>query len=273
MIDEEYGQDDAGIAKAFASMILRLAAEKEAAEQALAALARTIEQQAERVGTLAARIDELSRQGQEQAAMAQVAAELRRAVERHEEHVSQLAARVETLSRREEEGLPGTAQDRSLLHDDEIQGLLHSMKASLATARSAHPALRTTDRHRYVEYQQLIHRVRGVVRGALPAEATVVVVSRGDDALLTLDGRTAWHFPRDESGVYAGCYPADSAAAIAHLEGLRARGGQFLLFPATSLWWLDHYTELAQHLDDTYRPVVRQEDTCVIYDLRQDGGA
>jgi ABC-type transporter Mla subunit MlaD len=235
----------------------------------MAALAQTVEQQAERVRELAARIDALSRQGQGQEAVDQITAELRRAVERQGEQMSQLAAQVETLSRREGDGLSNAAQDRSR-HDDEVQGLLRHLQSSLATARSAHPALRTTDRHHYVEYQQLIHRIRGVVRAALPEEATVVVVSRGDDALLALDGRTAWHFPQNESGVYAGYYPADSAAAIAHLEELRARGGQFLLFPATSLWWLDHYAEFAQYLDDTYRRVVRQEDTCVIYDLRRD---
>jgi SAM-dependent methyltransferase len=247
--------------------VRRLAAEKGAAEQALAALAQTVEQQAERVRELAARIDELSRGGQERGEAAQIGAELRVAVERQGEQMSQLVARVEALSRHQTDGQRGAAQDRSW-HDDEVQGLLRSLQSSLATARSAHPALRTTDRHHYVEYQQLIHRIRGIVCAALPDEATVVVVSRGDDALLALDGRMAWHFPQDESGVYAGYYPADSAAAIAHLEALRARGGQFLLFPATSLWWLDHYTELAQYLDDTYRRVVRHEDTCVIYDLR-----
>ena len=40
------------------------------------------------------------------------------------------------------------------------------------------------------------HQVREAVRSAIPADATVLVVSRGDEELLKLDGRTAWHFPR-----------------------------------------------------------------------------
>jgi hypothetical protein len=105
------------------------------------------------------------------------------------------------------------------------------------------------------------------VDSALPQQATVIVVSRGDERLLDLAGRRAWHFPQEAGGVYAGHHPGDSAEAIAHLEELRARGGEFLLFPATGLWWLDHYGELAEHLDRAARPIVREDGTCVIYDL------
>lgn len=122
---------------------------------------------------------------------------------------------------------------------------------------------------RYWDYQQLGGRIRSVVRQALPAGATLLVVSKGDDALLPADGCQAWHFPQTEDGVYAGHYPADSAEAIAHLEALRARGGEFLLFPATALWWLDHYPELGDHLEHRYRRVVQQDDTCLIYSLRE----
>jgi len=103
----------------------------------------------------------------------------------------------------------------------------------------------------------------------LPHDATVIVVSKGDSELLKLDGRRAWHFPQTESGVYAGHYPADSAAAIAHLEVLRAKGGGFLLFPSTASWWLDHYAEFGQHLERHYPVVVRQKDMCVIYALHE----
>ena len=45
----------------------------------------------------------------------------------------------------------------------------------------------------------------------MPLEATVMVVSKGDDELLKLGGRRALHFPQNEAGEYAGHYPADSA--------------------------------------------------------------
>jgi len=33
------------------------------------------------------------------------------------------------------------------------------------------------------------------------------------------------------------------------------------------MWWLDHYRGLAEHLEQRYEAVVREEDTCVIFAL------
>jgi len=111
--------------------------------------------------------------------------------------------------------------------------------------------------------------LRKVLHASLPLDATVIVVSKGDDELLQLGGRKAWHFPQDEHGGYAGYYPADSAEAIAHLEALRVKGGDFLLFPHLAFWWLDHYVDFKKHLESRYRQVVRNEDTCLIFALRE----
>ena len=83
--------------------------------------------------------------------------------------------------------------------------------------------------------RELIQRIREVVDTTLPSNAKVIVVSRGDSDLLNLGGRQAWHFPQTEDGVYAGYYPADCTEAIAHLEVLRAKGGNFLFFPSPAL--------------------------------------
>jgi len=48
---------------------------------------------------------------------------------------------------------------------------------------------------------------------------------------------------------------------------MRAAGGQFIVFPRTGMWWLDHYQGLAEHLEQRYATVVRDEDTCVIFAL------
>src|SRR5262245_32648690 len=122
--------------------------------------------------------------------------------------------------------------------------------------------------NRPVSYQELIPRFRESVRNVLPPNATAVVVSKGDAELLKLDGRRTWHFPQDEDGVYAGYYPADSAAAIAHLEALRAGGSDFLLFPNTAFWWLAHYAEFRQHLDARYRRIW-DDGHCIIYQLTE----
>jgi GT2 family glycosyltransferase len=123
-------------------------------------------------------------------------------------------------------------------------------------------------RRRSREHEELIGRVRGVVARATPAGATVAVVSRGDDELVELDGRRGWHFPQNADGVYAGHHPADSAAAIASLEALRARGADYLLFPRTAYWWLDYYTAFKQHLDRSYPVVSHGEDDAVVFALR-----
>src|SRR5262249_15676275 len=72
-----------------------------------------------------------------------------------------------------------------------------------------------------LSYQIFLKDWRSLVENHTPEGARLAVVSKGDDELLELHNREAWHFPRAESGgAYAGCYPADSAEAIAHLEVL-----------------------------------------------------
>ncbi len=105
--------------------------------------------------------------------------------------------------------------------------------------------------------------------GVVPVDATVLVVSKGDDDLLDL-GRRAWHFPQGEDGGYAGYHPADAEVCIAEMERLRARGADFLLLPSTVLWWLEYYAAFGDHLRTRYEPLVREEDTCALFDLRPD---
>jgi hypothetical protein len=115
----------------------------------------------------------------------------------------------------------------------------------------------------------LAERVREAVRAATACDATILVISKGDEELVSLSGREGWHFPRDEHGHYAGNYPADSAQAISHLESLRTLGADYLLIPEPSFWWLDYYSEFARHLGQNYRRVPGWEGTCVLYDLNK----
>lgn len=124
-------------------------------------------------------------------------------------------------------------------------------------------------------YQDVVARIRDVVRNALPQDAKVLVVSRGDDELLKLDGRPALHFPQADSGGYAGHHPADSADAIAQLDALRGDGGEYLLLPSSAYWWLDRYPEFGRYLEDRYTKVVSREDACLVFALEPppaDGG-
>ena len=120
-----------------------------------------------------------------------------------------------------------------------------------------------------VQYELLVLRVRTTVEAALPPGAIALVVSKGDERLVTFNGRTGWHFLRNDKGLYAGHHPADSAAAIKALETMRAAGAAYLVFPQVALWWLDHYTGLRDHLDRHARVVVRDDRTAVIYALNR----
>jgi glycosyltransferase involved in cell wall biosynthesis len=202
------------------------------------------------------------------------AAELMRFVfeNRGEAEARGRAARRDLEADYSEERLAGLIQHRLTLirSRNRFSALKQALRAPVRNLDSFladfRDVSRYVPRHR-LRYERLLGRVREVVGAAMPPDATVIVVSRGDDDLLQLDGRRAWHFPQTEGGVYAGHNPADSAEAIAHLEALRAKGGQFLLLPATALWWLDHYREFRQHLERHYAVLVRREDTCVIFAL------
>jgi hypothetical protein len=107
-----------------------------------------------------------------------------------------------------------------------------------------------------------------MVSATIPIGSTVAVISRGDDRLVDLIGRTAWHFPRAKSGVYAGHHPADSAEAISHLDQLRAAGAEFLVIPAASFWWMDYYAEFRAHLTTACHCIGFQENTAAVFALR-----
>jgi GT2 family glycosyltransferase len=122
------------------------------------------------------------------------------------------------------------------------------------------------DRRSTDEYQELQEHVRSTLSTALPEGARVIVVSRGDEELVRLDGRRGLHFPQEADGVYAGHYPSDSGEAIAQLEALRLEGGDYFALPRTGFWWLDHYEGFRDHLE-THYPRVVSDESCVVFAL------
>lgn len=217
---------------------------------------------------------QLARAEAERDALAEREAELLRALAAREEQLNALATRVQFLESREEDL-------RALLlaaHEQLMDGAAATSESAPAGGEDACCAAALPGGNGRVDghasrwsglagYRQVVEQVRRTVgRAALPG-STVLVVSRGDEDLVKLDGLVGWHFPRAESGVYAGHYPADSAAAIDHLEALRARGARYLVFPLTAMWWLEHYAELAQYLAARYMRVGGNDDACVVYKL------
>jgi GT2 family glycosyltransferase len=113
-------------------------------------------------------------------------------------------------------------------------------------------------------YQALVQRFRRLVCETVPADATVLVISKGDAQLLNLEGRRAWHFPQSENGAYAGHHPANDDECLAELERLRAKGATYLAIPAPAMWWLEHYRRFAQYLQTQCRMVLSTPDGAVL---------
>jgi len=119
---------------------------------------------------------------------------------------------------------------------------------------------------RRIRYQQLVDRIRDTIRRTVSGDSSVVVISKGDDDLLRLGSVHASHFPQTDNGIYAGYHPADSAAAIDHLEMVRAQGAEYLVVPSTAYWWFSHYTGFREYLETRYQTIVTNKD-CSIYNL------
>jgi hypothetical protein len=117
------------------------------------------------------------------------------------------------------------------------------------------------------EWDASLGRIAGDLRRNLPEEAVVAAAAKWDPTLLRLAGRRGRNFP-DRRLLPSG-YPANGSAAVEHLETLRAEGVSHLVVPAAYSWWLEHYTELAEHLDGRYRTQAQSADY-VAFDLRHD---
>src|SRR4051794_31472684 len=107
-------------------------------------------------------------------------------------------------------GEPGRRTDRvdgagvaGLVADAErLQLDIHAFQVAVAGALSEIEAGGTPVRRPFVPgarlaYLDLKRRIAPVVEATVPPGATMVVVSRGDNSLLELEGRTGWHFPRE----------------------------------------------------------------------------
>ncbi len=102
-------------------------------------------------------------------------------------------------------------------------------------------------------------RLRAIVDILIPEGARVLVDQpgrRSAPAARSAARRSTSRSP--PTGLYAGHHPADGAEAVAHLEEPAADAGvDYLVLPATSLWWLDHYPELREALDEDAELVCR----------------
>jgi GT2 family glycosyltransferase len=166
--------------------------------------------------------------------------------------------------------------DSVLRSEDWIQAKLYDLNLSLATLVRAQPPAASEAQAASIApppadpaYYDCVRRIRETVRRALPRDATVVVVSKGDEGLLDLYGRRGWHFPQASNGEYLWYYLPDGPPVVAQLETLRMQGAQYLLFPKPAFWWLDRYPEFTSHLRNHYPVIVEDEKACLIFAIEE----
>jgi hypothetical protein len=149
---------------------------------------------------------------------------------------------------------------------------IQDLQAAVAGTSAPKSGLQPFEPSPRLTHRRLAVKVRDAVAAAVPADAVVAVISKGDEELIRLPGgRRGCHFPQREDGTFAGHYPANGREAVAQLEELRASGTEFLVIPESSHWWLDHYDELRKHLAGEYREAARENGVCVVFDLRVRG--
>jgi glycosyltransferase involved in cell wall biosynthesis len=186
------------------------------------------------------------------------------------EHAAELLRYISShLTEAQERGETAQQEIETNFSEDRIAALIRQRLEAIAIRRNWGD-LQGKAWAAFFDYQRLASRLREVVGKCIPPGATVLVVSKGDDELLQLDGRMGRHFPQTENGLYLGYHPADSYAAIQQLENLRAEGSRYMLIPNVSFWWLEYYKDFREYLDECYRRIW-SDDSCIIYDLDRTG--
>jgi GT2 family glycosyltransferase len=193
-------------------------------------------------------------------------AELLREVVRLTAHVAELELGEAPRGRRSPDAVRRSPADAgAILADvDELEMRVLELQHRLAAAVNGTGS--AFEPSEILGYRKLLAGIQAMVDESVPRGATVIVISRGDDEALELGDRRGWHFPQEPDGSYAGSYPLDSDDAVAQLERLRERGGEYLLVPGTSAWWLDHYEGFARHLHERYHRLAENDD-CELYAL------
>ena len=132
------------------------------------------------------------------------------------------------------------------------------------------PEISATDYFNRVNYGYLVQlssQIRLLLSNTISADAKVIVLSGGQQQLLNLDGRTAWHFPQTEDGRPTPDPPGTFSEALAALERLRQQGGSYLLIPFPQYWWLDHFPEFGRYVNQSCRLIATKDEVGMLVSL------
>ncbi|HEX7086752.1 MAG TPA: methyltransferase domain-containing protein [Vicinamibacterales bacterium] len=162
--------------------------------------------------------------------------------------------------------------ERLQQQEKQLQAELEKLRQQQKQLQAREQALQARERRTGHDQEQeaMADRLRQFAAAACPRGARILVVSKGDERLVTLRGQAGLHFPQDAHGTYAGFHPLDSAWAIAHLESLIRGGAEYLLLPAAAFWWLTHYAEFRDYLAAAATPVAYQPDLGLLLRLSRE---
>lgn len=153
--------------------------------------------------------------------------------------------------------------------DAKLEGAIEEIRRAIGVTDSApEDASARAKEDSGRRYDRLRKEVRVFIR-KLPRRAAVAVASRGDEGFIDIRGRRVEHFPAATGGGYAGYYPPDGTAIIAHLETLRSGGIEYLVLPDTARWWLDKYPKLARHLEGHYERSHDEAGVAIAFRLKK----
>ena len=109
--------------------------------------------------------------------------------------------------------------------------------------------------------------VRDLVQGNVPAGASVLVMSVGNEELVEWTAVQAAHFPQNDEGAYLG-HELGDAEALEELERLHQAGAEYFVVPAPQLPGLTNTLRVLQdRLENHYHGIVRDGAYCAIYAL------
>jgi glycosyltransferase involved in cell wall biosynthesis len=111
-------------------------------------------------------------------------------------------------------------------------------------------------------------QIRSDIEAVVPSGASYILANDGEWGNdQPVEGRHAVPF-LERDGEYWGP-PSDDENAIAELKRLRnEKDAAYIVFPWTSAWWLDHYTEFHQWLRSRH-PCVLENERLIIFDIRE----
>lgn len=140
--------------------------------------------------------------------------------------------------------------------------LLHQLHQQLVTTRFGSRLQKQVEDN--AAWQETQAGIAQIIRQHVPKKARVLIADKWDPTLFHLSHRQGWNFP-DRSLMPEG-YPPNDEKAISHLEQLRKRGANYLVFPSSATWWLDYYRAFHRHLEAEHACIWKDE-RCVIYEI------